>query len=85
MSPSKSRRTMSMGVYKQSPINRSPSPTIDHQSVALENIAMTPQPHPAKGTARKQIKQREVKSIAVRNLVNSTMVVDNKLLVFKQN
>ena len=45
----------------------------------------TPPPQLAKATLRKEIKQREVKSLAVRNMVNQTMVVNNKLLVFKPN
>ena len=48
-------------------------------------IHASPPPQMARATLRKEIKQREVKSLAVRNMVNQTIIVNNKLLVFKPN
>ena len=86
MSPARSRRTLSMG-NPATMMNVAAASSLAHKSP--ESLSMTihasPPPQMARATLRKEIKQREVKSLAVRNMVNQTIIVNNKLLVFKPN
>ena len=88
LSPSPSKRSMSMG-YPNT-LNSSPKRVSEHKNSHPASMTMmgyanyqSITPTVLKAPQRKEIREREGKSEAVRNLINQTIVSHNKLLVFK--